>query len=289
MLLYTQNQCNLIRKAAWLEAVRFFGSERKLGIFLGVEQSTISKWINNSKIAIPHDKALAVEEAIGHISIERLLPNHPINNYLYKRCSINNLTEILTNKIVLTDLPYLTFQRSDRNIIVGSNNMLISGLVELQAYKEANTNKIKVISLDLVRLLLKTTSKYIQDQFTIMELVAIGCALKQLLGNRQGQRSDLKHSKSQINSNNFRSLDTILDQVTGRNNHIIAKIFEFSIGTYLNAEQVYLNGSKELIIALENKEISIARAATVAKFPKNQQSNFIKLKTGETLCPGSEQ
>ena len=176
MLLYTQNQCNLIRKAAWLEAVRFFGSERKLGIFLGVEQSTISKWINNSKIAIPHDKALAVEEAIGHISIERLLPNHPINNYLYKRCSINNLTEILTNKIVLTDLPYLTFQRSDRNIIVGSNNMLISGLVELQAYKEANTNKIKVISLDLVRLLLKTTSKYIQDQFTIMELVAIGCA-----------------------------------------------------------------------------------------------------------------
>jgi len=112
MLLYTQDKYDKIRKAAWLEAVRFFGSEKELGIFLEVEQSAISKWINKPKRSIPYDKALAVEQKT-RISIDRLSPNNPINKYLNERGFANKLilSEILTDQILVTDLSYLTFQK----------------------------------------------------------------------------------------------------------------------------------------------------------------------------------
>ena len=282
MLLYTQDKYDKIRKAAWLEAVRFFGSEKELGIFLEVEQSAISKWINKPKRSIPYDKALAVEQKT-RISIDRLSPNNPINKYLNERGSANKLilSEMLTDQILITDLPYLTFQKPDHHIIISTNGMLISGLAELQAYKVAKTNQIKVIILDLEGLLLGVNSiKEILSKFTTTELMAIGCSLGKLLENRQGQRNDLslKQSKTQINSNNLGSLSTIWYEVTGRTDNKIAKILGFSKGSYLRAKQVYLNGSEELINALDNKQISIARAATIAKLSKNQQHNFIQLK-----------
>ena len=282
MLLYTQDKYDKIRKAAWLEAVRFFGSEKELGIFLEVEQSAISKWINKPKRSIPYDKALAVEQKT-RISIDRLSPNNPINKYLNERGSANKLilSEMLTDQILITDLPYLTFHKPDHHIIISTNGMLISGSVELQAYKATKINKIKVIILDLEGLLLGVNSiKDILSKFTTTELIAIGCILEKLLENRQGQRNDLslKQSKTQINSNNLGSLRTIWYEVTGRTDNKIAKILVFSKGSYLRAKQVYLNGSEELINALDDKQISIARAATIAKLSKDQQHNFIQLK-----------
>jgi DNA-binding transcriptional regulator YdaS (Cro superfamily) len=282
MLLYTQDKYDKIRKAAWLEAVRFFGSEKELGIFLEVEQSAISKWINKPKRSIPYDKALAVEQKT-RISIDRLSPNNPINKYLNERGSANKLilSEMLIDQILITDLPYLTFHKPDHHIIISTNGMLISGSVELQAYKATKINKIKVIILDLEGLLLGVNSiKDILSKFTTTELIAIGCSLEKLLENRQGQRNDLslKQSKTQINSNNLGSLSTIWYEVTGRTDNKIAKILGLSKGSYLRAKQVYLNGSEELINALDDKQISIARAATIAKLPKDQQHNFIQLK-----------
>ena len=280
MLLYTQKQCDLIRKAAWLEAVRFFGSERKLGIFLGVGQSTISKWIHDPKMPIPYDKALAVEEVTGHISIERLLPNHPINKYLDKRVCTNELMEVLIDKIVITDLPYLSFQQPDRNIIIDADGILISGLVELQAYKKAKKAKIKVIMLEVKELLSGTNIiKNISNQFIVTELVAIGLRLQQLLGNRQGRRNDLnlKASTGKINDNNLLQAGSIGYAIIGRTDDKIASILGFSSqDSYIRAKKVYLNGSKELIQALIAKHVPIGRAAVIAKLPKNQQSKFIR-------------
>ena len=89
--------------------------------------------------------------------------------------------------------------------------------------------------------------KDLLSKFTTTELMAIGCSLGKLLENRQGQRNDLglKQSKTQINSNNLGSLSTIWYEVTGRT---------------------------------DDKQISIARAATIAKLSKDQQHNFIQLK-----------
>ena len=285
MLLYTQKQCDLIRKTAWLEAARFFGSERKLGLFLGVEQSTISKWIHDPKIPIPYDKALAVEEIIGHISIERLLPNHPINKYLDKRVCTNELMEVLIDKIVITDLPYLSFQQPDRNIIIDADGILISGLVELQAYKKAKKAKIKVVILEVKELLLGTNIIK-SNQFIVTELVGIGLRLQQLLGNRQGQRNDLnlKALTGKINDNNLLQANNIGYAIIGRTDHKIASILGFSSkDSYIRAKKVYLNGSKELIQALIVKHVPIGRAAVIAKFPKNQQAKFIRSLTKKQL------
>ncbi len=280
MIKYTKNEYNEIRKAAWLEAARFFGSERKLGLFLGVGQPTISKWIHNPKIPIPYDKALAVEEIIGHISIERLLPNHPINKYLYKRVCTNELSEVLIDKIVVTNLPYLSFKQPDRHIIIDADGILISGLVELQADQKAKKAKIKVVMLNVKELLLETNIiKNISNQFIITELVAIGLRLEQLLGNRQGRRNDLnlKASIDKINDNNLLQAGSIGYGIIGRTDHKIASILGFSgKDSYIRAKKVYLNGSKELIQALIAKHITIAKAAAIAKDPKSQQSKFIR-------------
>lgn len=269
-MLYNNNESNKIRKAAWLEAASFLGGEKKLGLFLGVGQSTISKWIHNPNITIPYDKALAVE-SITTVCIDRLLPNNPINKYLYKRAitnklSTNNLSKILINQIVINYLPYLSFKDPARNIIIDTDYTLISGLVELQAYKKAKVKKINVIILDLKALFLgKKLLKDISNKFIVTELIAIALRLEQLLRDRQGKRNDFLKSHS-IN----------LDQKTCKINHIIAKIFGFDIKTYLNAKKVYLNGSKELIFALIRKQVTISRAAIIAKDPKNQQVKFIK-------------
>ena len=283
MLLYTQKQCDLIRKTAWLEAARFFGSERKLGLFLGVDQSTISKWIHDPKIPIPYDKALAVEEIIGHISIERLLPNHPINKYLYKRVGTNELLEVLIDKIVITDLPYLSFKQPDRTIIIDADGILISGLVELQAYKKAKKAKIKVVILEVKELLLGTNIIK-SNQFIVTELVAIGLRLQQLLGNRQGRRNDLNLKASTGKDNNLLQANNIGYAIIGRTDHKIASILGFSSkDSYIRAKKVYLNGSKKLIQALIAKHVPIGRAAVIAKFPKNQQAKFIRSLTKKQL------
>ena len=269
--MYNKNEFNKIRKAAWLEAASFLGGERKLGLFLGLGQSTISKWINNPNVTIPYDKALAVEE-ITTVCIDKLLPNNPINKYLYKRAitnklSTNSLSKILINQIVINYLPYLRFKDPARNIIIDTDYMLISGLVELQAYKKAKIKKINVIILDLKALLLgKKLLKDISNKFIVTELIAIALRIEQLLRDRQGKRNDLNLKSHGIN----------FGQTTDKINHIIAKILGFDIKTYLNAKKVYLNGSKELIFALIRKHVTISRAAIIAKDPKHQQVKFIK-------------
>ena len=269
--MYNKNEFNKIRKAAWLEAASFLGGERKLGLFLGLGQSTISKWINNPNVTIPYDKALAVEE-ITTVCIDKLLPNNPINKYLYKRAitnklSTNNLSKILINQIVINYLPYLRFKDPARNIIIDTDYMLISGLVELDAYKKAKIKKINVIILDLKALLLgKKLLKDISNKFIVTELIAIALRIEQLLRDRQGKRNDLNLKSHGIN----------FGQTTDKINHIIAKILGFDIKTYLNAKKVYLNGSKELIFALIRKHVTISRAAIIAKDPKHQQVKFIK-------------
>jgi DNA-binding transcriptional regulator YdaS (Cro superfamily) len=280
MPLYTQKEYDEIRKLAWLEVVRIFGSQRKLANFLDVEQSTISTWINKSNAAIPYETALAITEKTK-ISINRLLPNHPITNYFNKLYAnkLMVLENMSISKILIADLKYLPYPQPDRHIIVATNGILISGLVELEAYKLVNKDLINVILLDLESLYLELS--FIKDfpyKFTIMEIVAIGCALKQLLGKRQGQRTDLgfNQPKNQINSNKLSILVPNWGLVPGKTDKKIAKILEFSKGTYLRVVQIYLNGSKELINALHNNQISINKASIISKLPKEQQFTQLK-------------
>ena len=292
-MLITPNEAKT-RTLAWLEAVRICGGEKKLGMLIEVKQSTISTWINQPSRNIPLDKALLTEE-ITKIGIDRLLPNlKRVNAYLKKRNEPNKLIsqELLTNKILITDAIYLPYPKPDRHIIIDTGCNLIAGLIELQQLQKNNQDKANVIILDLIGLLLGTYSlDGIINKLLISERIAIGLRLKKLLGDRQGQRTDLiKSSKTQINHDNQSPLNTIWHQVSGKTAALIAKIIGFaSQNTYIRAEQVYFNGCQELINALDQKQIFIARAATIAKFSKDQQPKFMQLKKGEKLCPELEQ
>jgi transcriptional regulator with XRE-family HTH domain len=279
MPLYTKNEYYEIQKLAWLEAVRIFKNQRKLAGFLNVEQSTINNWINKPNAPIQYEKTIDISEATG-ININRLLPNHRITNYFNKQYIKKSiLQDISINKISIANLKYLPYPQPDRNIIITTNGILISGLVELEAYKLTKNNLIKVIKFDLESLRLELMSiKDFPYKFTLMEIIAIGYALKQLIGKRQGQRTDLnfKQQKTGINNNNLSSPVPSWGLVPGKTDKKIAKLLELGKGTYIRSGQIYLNGSEELITALHNNQISINKAAIISKLPKEQQFTQLK-------------
>ena len=272
-----------IRTLALLHAVRLYGSEEALSILIKVERSVISKWINIPTRKIPYKKALLIEKRT-EIDIERILTGEDdkeIIEYLKERGAANKLMlrDILINNILIIDPPLLLYETPDRPIIIGTDSMLISGLAKLKTYKKSAVNKIKVLILDLESLLLGIkTMEDLNTKLLISERIAVGLRLKQLLGNRQGERNDLgsRPSKNQINSNNHPLPSSICYKVTGRTEDQIAKIIGFaSKDTYIRAKQVCLYGSQELILALDHKLISITKATTIAKLPKDQQHQTI--------------
>lgn len=249
MPLYNQDKYyDEIRKLAWLEAVKFFGNQRKLAVFVGVEQSTINKWINKPKRSIYYDKVLLVAQKTK-ISIDRLLPNNPMNKHFINGINKLPLQDLFINKIIVTNSRYIPYKIPNRHIITSSNGLLISGLAELKSLKNANILKTQGIILNLEGLLLGLIC--IEDllpEFIFSEIMEIGCVLRQLLVNAQ---------------------------IEGNHDQIIAKFIGMSHELYCISRQIFINGSQELIKALNNKQISIARAATIAKFAKNEQTKFI--------------
>lgn len=188
MVLYTKDKYDKIRTLALLEAVSFCGGEEILGTKIKVERSVINQWINQPNIEIPYNKALLITDVTG-INVERLLINKTkINKYPREIVDTNKLMlrDVLVNGIIIVDLPYLPYPKPDRHIIIGTDCILISGLVELKASKEAQQEKIKAIILDLEAAILGiSTIKNIINTLLISERVAIGLRLEQLLENRQ--------------------------------------------------------------------------------------------------------
>lgn len=281
-----QNSCEQ-RTMALHQAVRVCGSIGVLGMKIHVERSVINKWINQPNRTIPYNKAILIEKVTG-VSVERILPDEKeVNEYYRKGGAINTLIlrDILINKIIITDLPCLSYPRSDRHIIIDVNGVLISGLVELKAYKKVKTDQIQVVILDLESLILGIYQiKDLSNKFLISERVAIGLRLEKLLGNRQGQRNDLELKLSNIKTNEklfkFAGLGY---KIRGRTEEKIAAVIGFSKDSYRRAKQIYLHGSEELIQALDRNHISIKKAAIISKVFKDQQYKFIKQPKKENI------
>jgi hypothetical protein len=132
--------------------------------------------------------------------------------------------------------------------------------------------------LDLEALLLeKRTIKDLNVDLLISEKIAIGLRLEQLLGNRQGQRNDLRHQKND-NGKNSTQLHRICDEVAGGKGSKIAQLIGLpSKDSYYRARQVYLRGDLELIDMLDQKQISIAMAVKKANSRKDFQPDKLQI------------
>jgi len=264
-MLYIKND-HAVRTIALLEAVRFCGSEKSLGLAVKIQQPAISKWIGDPSITIPYDSALMIEKITG-ISIDRLMPHQKeINAYFNERAlGTLMLREISKNVIITTGSVSLPFLQSNRFIIIGTDNILISGLAILNSH---SGSKIKALILDLISLITETRSMTdLLNKLLISERIAVGLRLEQLIGNRQGQ----KITKNKINQE---LVNSICYQITGRTDTHAAKIVGFSKDTYIRGKQVYLYGDQKLINAVDSKTMAIAKAAKLINLAKQQQSKF---------------
>ena len=262
-MLYADND-HTTRTTALHEAVRLSGSATNLCLEIKIKSSSLSKWISHPAINIAYDLALMIEKKIG-IGIERLMPHKKeLNTYLEERI-LNScmLREIPKNVIITTNSISLQFLQSNRFIIIGTDGVLISGL---EMFNNHSGDKIRALILNLISIINKTRSlEAILYKLSISERIAIGLRLEQLIGNRQGQRA----TNNTINSEH----KDIWYQVNGRTAAYIATLIGFSKDTYIRGKQVYLSKDQELINAVDNKIMSINKAAKLIRL-NNKNQNF---------------
>ena len=265
---HTQNS-HEIRTVALLRAVRFCGSMKSLGNKIKTERSVINKWINYPTRKIPYNKAILIEKITG-ITVENLLPEEQEANEYFRKGAADKLVlrYILINNILINDLTHPNYKKSNNQIIIGTDCVLISGLTELNKYKAAKLNQVPALIIDLEGLFLgKILLKDISNNLLISERIAIGLRLEQLVGNRQGQRNDLVFKNK---ANNSLQLSGICCEVNGRSDDKIANIIDFSTRSYNRAKKVYLHSLPEVIAELDQKNISIFGAFYNSKLAKNQ-------------------
>jgi hypothetical protein len=153
--------------------------------------------------------------------------------------------------------------------------VLISGLEQMESRKSIKLKKAKVTVLDLESLLLGINAiKDINFSFLISEQVAIGLRLEQLIHARLEKRSGLQHCKCGTikHIKPYRICDEVKERYADKIAHIIGLS---SKSAYHLARQVYLNGDSEVINRLDQKHISIEKAAEIVNVTKGSQYAYI--------------
>lgn len=139
--------------------------------------------------------------------------------------------------------------------------------------------KWEIIPCVVLKLNSLLTGEYSENefrkQFTPSERRAIGEAIERELGNRQGQRTDKRESNQLVE--NFPQVEK-----GEKTRDIAARIAGFgNARTYEQAKQVINNGSRELITAMDTKEVSIHAAAKIATQPKADQVRILSMPKDE--------
>jgi ParB family chromosome partitioning protein len=139
---------------------------------------------------------------------------------------------------------------------ITKGNELIFGLRRIEAFKMLGRNDIPTHILDLPSIIRgEQAENEIRKDFTRSERVAIGRAVEEAMGNRQGRRSDkqLPDNYPEVRSG-------------AETRDLAAKQAGFGSNfTYRQAKSVIDNGVPELVEALDREEISSNRAAEIAK------------------------
>jgi len=270
-----------IRHRALFEAIRFCGGVTAYSKRLNISRSRASNWCNQPEIEIPYEHVVLTED-ITQVSIERLSPFTEAANKIIRRLRTQNTPPPITMEIeaiLIGDYPYLKWLKQDRPILVGTDGILISGLMQIEIHKVSGIKKARVTVLDLEAILLEKRSiGDLNINLLISEQIAIGLRLEQLLGNHPGQRNDLHKHENFINSNNPQPR-RICDEVVNDKGSKIAKLVGLpSRDAYYRARQVYLHGNSELINMLDEKQISIALAAK-----KINSKKFLFKQSKETI------
>lgn len=259
-----------IRHQALLEAIRLCGGVTAFSKCLKVNRSRASNWCNRPEIEIPYEYAVLIAH-ITQVSIARLSPFTKTTNEVIKQLRYGHqsqLVKIALNEILAEASCNLRRLKRDRPMIIGTDRVLISGLLQFEHCRALGNRQSLVMVLDLESLLLG--QKMLQDmQLDLLtsEEIEIGLSLERLLGSFQGQKRDF--------TKNNTAFFPMRGGFKGCTDIRIAQMIGYSTNTYYRAKQVYLQGSVELIGAVDRKEISVAVAVEKLNKTKSLEPNEI--------------
>jgi ParB-like chromosome segregation protein Spo0J len=145
---------------------------------------------------------------------------------------------------------------------------LVYGMRRLEACENLGWKRIPCIVVKLKSILAgEWAENEMRKQFTPTERAAIGRAIEEELGNRQGQRTDL---------------GPIAPKSKGRTADIAATRAGFADRkSYERAQTVVERGAPELIVAMDKGEIKIDAAAKIATQPKADQKRIVAMPIDE--------
>lgn len=153
---------------------------------------------------------------------------------------------------------------------IDSNYRLIFGERRLRAFEILGLERIAARFIDVAKLAAEHAENEVRKDFTAAERVAIGAAIEAELGNRRGQRTDLKaEGQGDLLET---ELPENFPEVSGKETRQIAaeKAGFGNETTYRQAKTVVAQAIPELVEAMD-KTISISAAAMATALPKEEQ------------------
>lgn len=159
-----------------------------------------------------------------------------------------------------------------RPILIDQSGQLIANVSTYIAYLQQDKKTVPAWRILFSHLLEKRYSltELIQN-FLMSERAAIGIAVKKYLGNRQGERTDLK-----LGQNSAR--------VKGRTDVILASLLGFGCKeSYRQIEKIQLLGSQKLIQYVDEKKLAPSTAAKLTHFNTRKQEAILTRDRKEIL------
>ena len=272
------------------KAIYSMGSIKDMARKLGIHREHIYAWIKGFS-KIPLEFALQIECLTGgEINWKDLVPFHIVQR-------LNHLTLYLpTFDLPPCELVYVAIERikstkpevlinkgdetialyKQRPICLDQENTLIFGGKTFSLYKSQLKKTIPSWRLSLLELANGNYSNelFIKN-FLISERVAIGIALERFLGNRQGYRTDLIR-KAQNGFAKTKNITRKIELKTPMRNSYAQVLIEKQVPmrqlianrlgfgshfTYQKAKKIKLYGNMELIDQVDQKKLSIYKAA----------------------------
>ena len=181
---------------------------------------------------------------------------------------INNITVGTRHRQDLGDIAGLANSINSLSLLqpigVDSQMNLVFGQRRLEACRSLGWDSIPTRVIDAPAILAENDENEVRKDFTPSERVAIGKAIEELLGNRQGQRTDVDAAGLPQN---------FAEVKAGQETRAVAaqRAGFGNAETYRQAKAVVANGTSELVDAMDRGDVSISAAATLSKLPQEQQ------------------
>ncbi|MFZ0219314.1 MAG: YdaS family helix-turn-helix protein [Candidatus Aquirickettsiella sp.] len=273
------------------KAIYSLGSVKHMAKKLGIHREHIYAWLKGVS-KIPLEYALQIEYLTGgEINWKDLVPFHIVQRLKHLTLRLPQF-DLPPCELVYVALERIKFEKytmclnvQDESIplhkqppiCLDEENALIFGEKIFYLYKYHTKKTIPAWRISLADLAKgHYNSELFVKNFLISERVAIGIALENFLGNRQGYRSDLEKVKSQAGPHKKRNImikgpkktrlmnkyaQVSLEKRTPLRQLIANRLGFGSHFTYQNAKKIKLYASAELIGQVDQRNISISKAA----------------------------